>query len=826
MVGDAGRAAHGARAAPVVVVLHAAADVVRRRHVVAHVVEEPDRQVRHEHPRLRLVVRIREAAVVADEHVIGVRRIDPDRVMVRVDARGRLRVHRLAAVERLVQVDAAEVDDLGIVRIDPHLAEVHRPRVRVVHLPPGRAGVVRAVEAGGIVRIAARCCAAASAADRRRRHRGRHRAAPALRSARRGCWAAGDRRRARCGRADRRARRPSASSTSRHRRWTSRCRCRGRRRSCSTPSGGADTSTRTGPCCRSDRITRSFAPVSSSTFSTCFQVRAAVGRLVDAALAAGPPERAGGRDEDDVVVARIDHDAVDVARGRGAPCSSRSCRRRSTCRRRRPTTCSGGCSIRRCRPRRGRDSIARSSRRRSTSAPGPGTAPRTSCRCSWFSRRRRARCRRRRSPGSPRRRRGRRCGPTSRPGRSAGSAARRTAPLAPSGVSACCTRPVSDVPARVTASAAPETIKRRCFMKSPGRRIGSGLYPRASGDRRDRREERARPSSVCSRSPVTYSRRSAAPRSAAMARRSTRIRSPSSRTPGGSMPAIGKAALARPNSPPIVAIRRTRTGEAGNSGWRSISSRTVMDGSRLARGATRTENASPAYGWTRTSRTGPPGRIADATISLISRSDTGTVAGNPGAAEVAETGGLKLSEDVEKRLVGHKSSQSLKSKAKAVRGGVMHAAESALQFSCCRPSAARLARRAPAAPASARIRPAAAEARAGQLRDVLRPDAAAPTSTAPSPCCTRSGSARRRRRSPRSPRRIPSCGIAWWGVAMSRWGNPFAPARPVAALEAGARPRSRRRARPARRPTASADSSRRPRRSSRTSRRWTSARAR
>ena len=31
----------------------------------------------------------------------------------------------------------------------------------------------------------------------------------------------------------------------------------------------------------------------------------------------------------------------------------------------------------------------------------------------------------------------------------------------------------------------------------------------------------------------------------------------------------------------------------------------------------------------------------------------------------------------------------------------------------------------------------------------------------------------------------PACGIAWWGVAMSRWGNPFAPSRPVTALEAG-----------------------------------------
>jgi hypothetical protein len=31
----------------------------------------------------------------------------------------------------------------------------------------------------------------------------------------------------------------------------------------------------------------------------------------------------------------------------------------------------------------------------------------------------------------------------------------------------------------------------------------------------------------------------------------------------------------------------------------------------------------------------------------------------------------------------------------------------------------------------------------------------------------------------------PACGMAWWGVAMSRWGNPFAPARPPAALQDG-----------------------------------------
>jgi tetratricopeptide (TPR) repeat protein len=31
----------------------------------------------------------------------------------------------------------------------------------------------------------------------------------------------------------------------------------------------------------------------------------------------------------------------------------------------------------------------------------------------------------------------------------------------------------------------------------------------------------------------------------------------------------------------------------------------------------------------------------------------------------------------------------------------------------------------------------------------------------------------------------PGCGIAWWGVALSRWGNPFAPSRPITALQQG-----------------------------------------
>jgi hypothetical protein len=33
--------------------------------------------------------------------------------------------------------------------------------------------------------------------------------------------------------------------------------------------------------------------------------------------------------------------------------------------------------------------------------------------------------------------------------------------------------------------------------------------------------------------------------------------------------------------------------------------------------------------------------------------------------------------------------------------------------------------------------------------------------------------------------RDPGCAIAWWGVAMSKWGNPFAGQRPVPALQEG-----------------------------------------
>jgi hypothetical protein len=67
---------------------------------------------------------------------------------------------------------------------------------------------------------------------------------------------------------------------------------------------------------------------------------------------------------------------------------------------------------------------------------------------------------------------------------------------------------------------------------------------------------------------------------------------------------MGNAAVARPNSPPIVAIRRTSSGDCGSSGWRSIASLIVTDGRNPDFGINRTANRLPASGCTCASRTG------------------------------------------------------------------------------------------------------------------------------------------------------------------------------------------------------------------------------
>ena len=65
---------------------------------------------------------------------------------------------------------------------------------------------------------------------------------------------------------------------------------------------------------------------------------AAVDRLEHAALLVGGPQVAHRRDVDDVGVGRVDRRCARCARSPAGPCAATSCRRRSTCRRRRPGT--------------------------------------------------------------------------------------------------------------------------------------------------------------------------------------------------------------------------------------------------------------------------------------------------------------------------------------------------------------------------------------------------------------------------------------------------------------------------------------------------------
>src|SRR5690606_3365257 len=153
----------GARAAPAAVVLQAAADVVRLLHVGADRIELPDSHQRDRFPRLSLVVRDVEPAVVAEEDVVVVLRIDPDRVMVAVADAADTRPCP-AAIGRLEERRAALVDDLRIRRIDTDLAVVH-PAVAVVREElPGVPAVLRAPDPR-LVRVRLRRFATSGAAS-------------------------------------------------------------------------------------------------------------------------------------------------------------------------------------------------------------------------------------------------------------------------------------------------------------------------------------------------------------------------------------------------------------------------------------------------------------------------------------------------------------------------------------------------------------------------------------------------------------------------------------------------------------------------------------
>ena len=103
-------------------------------------------------PRLAAVERDRRALIEAEEHALAVGRIDPRDVRVLAAGRALERDERLAAVGRSIHGRADRVDDVGILRVDPHAGAVRALAVgdaRVVagHVLPRRALVVGTKEA-------------------------------------------------------------------------------------------------------------------------------------------------------------------------------------------------------------------------------------------------------------------------------------------------------------------------------------------------------------------------------------------------------------------------------------------------------------------------------------------------------------------------------------------------------------------------------------------------------------------------------------------------------------------------------------------------------
>ena len=93
-------------------------------------------------PGLALVTSRRHSAVVADQHMIRVVRIDPHRVMVDVNPLGAVEPKSLAAVVRNAERRFRQVDPEIVLGIDPDDPEIHWPAVMRPHLSPGTAGII------------------------------------------------------------------------------------------------------------------------------------------------------------------------------------------------------------------------------------------------------------------------------------------------------------------------------------------------------------------------------------------------------------------------------------------------------------------------------------------------------------------------------------------------------------------------------------------------------------------------------------------------------------------------------------------------------------
>src|SRR5690606_36591714 len=89
-----------------------------------------------------------EAAIAPDEHVPAIARVDPERVLVGVNAAAAVGAEGLAAIAGAVEGDPEHVEKLVVAGVDATLAEIEGAWIEAVDPGPGLAAI------GGLVAAA------------------------------------------------------------------------------------------------------------------------------------------------------------------------------------------------------------------------------------------------------------------------------------------------------------------------------------------------------------------------------------------------------------------------------------------------------------------------------------------------------------------------------------------------------------------------------------------------------------------------------------------------------------------------------------------------
>ena len=126
--------------------MQATANKIRLTHIGRHGIELRRGHRVDEIEGLALIVTHVQSAVVADDNVLAVFRVNPDRVMIAVGY-ARQVFEGLAAVGRTRKIQSAGENDFGVGRINAHLAVIHRAIVIVADDAPGLAFIIRPPQA-------------------------------------------------------------------------------------------------------------------------------------------------------------------------------------------------------------------------------------------------------------------------------------------------------------------------------------------------------------------------------------------------------------------------------------------------------------------------------------------------------------------------------------------------------------------------------------------------------------------------------------------------------------------------------------------------------